>query len=80
MTEYTVTASGDSGQVTATATDDNASIAITYEEEVVENGSTITFADGESDLVITVSEFGGTKTYTVTITKETAEVGEEVGG
>ena len=79
MTEYTVTASGDGGKVTATATDDNASIAITYEEEAVENGSTITFAEGESNLVITVSEFGGTQTYTVTITKESAEA-EEVSG
>lgn len=79
MTEYTVTASGDGGKVTATATDDKASIAITYDDETVENGSTITFADGESNLVITVSEFGGTETYTVTITKETTE-SEEVGG
>lgn len=79
MTEYTVTASGDGGKVTATATDDKASIAITYDDETVENGSTITFADGESNLVITVSEFGETETYTVTITKETAE-SEEIGG
>lgn len=73
MTEYTVTAVGDSGKITATATDENASVAITYDEEAVENGSTITFAEGESELVIAVSEFGATSTYTVIITKEAAQ-------
>lgn len=66
---YTVTASGTSGVINATANQSSAKIDITYNEKRVNNGASVTFAAGTHDLVVTVKNGLGTLTYTISITK-----------
>lgn len=66
---YTVTASGTSGVVNATANQSGAKIEIAYNGKKVNNGTSVTFVAGTHNLVITVKNGLGTLTYTVAITK-----------
>lgn len=69
--EYTVTTSDASNTVTAIPTDAAAEITITYNDEVVANGSRITWDAGASNVVeITVTNGTNTNTYKITVTKE----------
>ena len=70
MTEYTATTSNATNKVTATATDADAEIEILNGETEVENGSSASWEEGENILTITVSEYGGSTVYTVTVTRE----------
>lgn len=73
MTEYSATTTNATNKVTAAATDEDATIAITVNDEPLENGSSATWEDGENTVEITVSKEGATSTtYTVTVTKTEA--------
>lgn len=69
VTEYTATTENDADAVTATATDENAEVAIMLGETEIENGGDATWAAGENALTITVTNETATKEYTVTVTK-----------
>lgn len=66
--EYTATTTNASDKVTATATDEGATVTITLGTTPVENGSDVTWTEGENVLTIVVSELGASTTYTVTVT------------
>jgi len=68
VTEYTATTANEADKVTATATDADAEIAILLGDTPVENGGNATWTEGENTLTITVSEYGGSTEYTVTVT------------
>lgn len=73
MTEYSAATTNATNKVTAVATDEDATIAITVNDEPLENGSSATWEDGENTVEITVSKEGATSTtYTVTVTKTEA--------
>jgi len=69
VVEYTATTTNDADKVTATATDENAEVVIMLGETEVENGGDATWADGENELTITVTNETASKEYTVTVTK-----------
>ena len=66
---YAVTASGASGIINAIPNQSGAKVDISYNGKKANNGTSITFASGKHDLVITVKNGLGTLTYTVAITK-----------
>ena len=69
-TEYTVETSDASNTVTAMAADATASIDVTYNDEVIANGSRITWEAGAGNVVkVKVTDGSQTKTYTITVTK-----------
>ena len=68
MTEYTATTSNATNKVTAAATDADAEITIMLGETEITNGGSATWEEGENELTITVSEYGGETVYTVTVT------------
>ena len=68
MTEYEATTSNATNKVTATATDPDAEITILLGDTPVTNGGNATWEEGENTLTITVSEYGGSTTYTVIVT------------
>ena len=70
VTEYTATTSNATNKVTATATDADAEIEIKLGDVTVTNGGNATWEEGENELKITVSEYGGSTVYTVTVTAE----------
>ena len=70
VTEYAVTTSNNSNKVTATASDENATIEINKGITPVENGSQVTWDAGENVLTINVTNGNSSTTYTVTVTKE----------
>lgn len=69
VVEYTATTTNDADKVTATATDENAEIVIMLGETEVTNGGNATWAAGENELTITVTNETASKEYTVTVTK-----------
>lgn len=69
-TAYTVTTTNAGNTVTATASDPNATIEISKGIATVENGTRVTWDDGENVLTIKVTNGGASTTYTVTVTKE----------
>lgn len=56
--------------VTATASDRNATIEISKGIATVENGSRVTWDEGENTLTVKVTNGGASTTYKVTVTKE----------
>lgn len=71
VTEYAATTSNNTNKVTATATYEDAEIAITLNDNTpVTNGGTATWSEGENTLEITVSGGGEETVYTVMVTKE----------
>lgn len=70
VTEYTATTSNASNKVTATATDPDATIVIKNGTTTVTNGGNASWEEGENTLTVTVSEYGGSTVYTVTVTAE----------
>lgn len=68
VTEYTATTSNATNKVTATATDENAEVVIMLGSTAITNGGNATWAEGENELTITVSEYGDETVYTVTVT------------
>jgi HK97 family phage major capsid protein len=69
VTSYTATASNASDAVTAIADDPDAQVAIEYNGSNVLNGSTISWATGTKNLVVTVKKGTAVKVYTVAVTK-----------
>lgn len=69
VVEYTATTTNDADSVTATATDENAEIEIMLGTTEIANGENATWAAGENELTITVTNETASKEYTVTVTK-----------
>lgn len=69
VTEYTAATTNATNKVTATAADDDATIAITLNGSALENDTAATWQTGENTVVILVTNGTKTKTYTVTVTK-----------
>lgn len=69
-TAYTAETSNATNAITATAADENAGVSITVNGDSLTNGSSATWEEGENSVVITVTNGGSSKTYTVTVTKE----------
>ena len=67
---YTVTTSNNTNKVTATPTDENATVEISLGAAPIENGTQVTWAPGENTLTIKVTNGSASKTYTVTVTKQ----------
>lgn len=70
MTEYTLTTSNAQNKVTATPTDENATVEINLGVTPIENESAATWDTGENTLTIKVTNGTSSTTYTVTVTKE----------
>ena len=69
-TAYTAETSNATNAITATAADENAGVSITVNGDSLTNGSSATWEEGENTVVITITNGGSSKTYTVTVTKE----------
>ena len=69
MTEYAVTTENASNKVTATPTDENATVEILLGETEIDNASSATWETGENTLTITVTNGEESTVYTVTVTK-----------
>ena len=69
-TEYTAETSNATNTITATAVDNAAGVAITVNGNSISSGSSATWEEGENLVVITVTNAGSSKRYTVTVTKE----------
>jgi hypothetical protein len=67
--EYTAATTNASNKVTATPTDENATVVILNGETTVENGESATWETGENTLTITVTNGTEEEVYTVTVTK-----------
>lgn len=70
VTEYTVTTENASNKVTATPTDENATVEILLGDTEIENAASATWETGENVLTITVTNGEESTVYTVTVTKE----------
>ena len=70
VTYYTTSTSNATNTITATAADENASVAITANGTSVQVGSAITWVSGENVVEVTVTNGTATKTYTITVSKE----------
>ena len=55
--------------MTATATDSDVGVVITVDGNSITNGSSVSWEDGENNVVVTVSNGGSRKTYSVVVTK-----------
>lgn len=55
--------------MTATPSDENATVTIMLGDTEITNGESATWAAGENTLTITVENAGESQTYTVTVTK-----------
>lgn len=70
VTAYTATTSNASNKVTATPTDDDATVEILLGETEIENATNTAWEAGENTLTITVTNGTSETVYTVTVTKE----------
>lgn len=61
--------SNNTNKVTATPTDENATVVITLGESQIQNGTSATWAVGENVLTITVTNGTSETIYIVTVTK-----------
>lgn len=66
--DYTITATGTSGEVQAVATQEAATVTLKYDGKKVNNGAKLTF-DGTKTLEVTVKNGSAKMVYTVKITK-----------
>lgn len=69
VTEYTAATTNASNKVTATPTDEGATITILNGDTPVENGESASWAEGENTLTITVTNGSAEEVYTVTVTR-----------
>ena len=69
VTSYTATASNASDAVTAIADDADAQVVVEYNGSQILNGSTVSWATGTKNLVVTVTKGNAVKVYTVAVTK-----------
>jgi hypothetical protein len=68
--EYSATTENDTDTITATPTNENATVVILNGSTEVENGEAATWSAGENTVNITVTDWDDSSTYTVTVTKE----------
>lgn len=68
MTEYAVTTTNASNKVTATPESADATVVITANDVEIESGDSVTWTEGENEVVVEVTGDDGTTTYTVTVT------------
>lgn len=68
--EYTASTSNATNTITATATDESATVEINVDETSVENGEAATWASGENIVTIKVTNGASETVYTVIVTKE----------
>ena len=68
VTEYAVTTTNASNKVTATPESADAEVVITANDVEIESGDSVTWTEGENEVVIEVTGDDGTTTYTVTVT------------
>lgn len=68
MTEYAVTTTNASNKVTATPESADAEVVITANDVEIESGGSVTWTEGENEVVVEVTGDDGTTTYTVTVT------------
>lgn len=68
-TEYTATTENATNTITAVAIDNNAGIAITVNGNSISSGQSATWESGTNTVIITVTNGGTIKVYTVTVTK-----------
>lgn len=66
-TEYETETSNATNSLTATPEDEDATVTVTLNDEAV-TGTTLTWDDGENELVIKVENGDESKTYTVAVT------------
>lgn len=69
VTSYTATASNASDAVTAIADDPDAQVVVEYNGNQILNGSTVSWATGTKNLIVTVKKGNAVKVYTVAVTK-----------
>lgn len=69
VTSYTATASNASDAITAIADDPDAQVVVEYNGNQILNGSTVSWATGTKNLVVTVKKGNAVKVYTVAVTK-----------
>ena len=69
MTEYTATTTNNTNKITATATDDDATVTIMLGDTEITNGESATWEEGDNELTITVAEYGDETVYTVTVSR-----------
>lgn len=70
MLEYTATTTNATNAITATPTDEDATVAIDVDDTTVVSGASATWAEGENIVTITVTNGDEEIIYTVTVTKE----------
>ena len=70
VTAYTVTTSNTQNKVTATATDEDATLVLKVGDTTIENETAPTWTVGENVLTVVVTNGSASTTYTVTVTKE----------
>lgn len=70
ITEYTAETSNATNTISATAADVAAGVAVTVNGDSLTNGSSVTWDEGENTVVVTVTNGGSSKTYTVAVTKD----------
>ena len=68
MTEYAVTTTNASNKVTATPESADAEVVITANDVEIESGDSVSWTEGENEVVVEVTGDDGTTTYTVTVT------------
>ena len=68
MTEYTAETTNASDQISATATDTDATVEILSDDATIADDGTATWGEGENVVQIAVSKGGFTNLYTVTVT------------
>lgn len=68
MTEYAVTTTNASNKVTATPESADATVVITANDVEIESGDSVTWEEGDNEVVVEVTGDDGTTTYTVTVT------------
>lgn len=66
VTSYTAITTNATNKITATATNEGAAILIEVNGNVVGNGSSASWQEGENEVVVTL----GSTVYTVIVTKE----------
>lgn len=70
VTTYTATTTNATNAITATASDEGATVAINANGTAVESGSSATWSEGTNVVTVVVTNGGATKAYTVIVTKE----------
>lgn len=69
VTEYTAATTNSTNKITATAADEASVITIESDDATIASDGTATWAAGENEVTITVTNGDVEKVYTITVTK-----------